>query len=291
MECQSAFIIFTLVISFTITRSEISSIPNSPDRVLLSLPSGDSLIGLEATTANGRQFHAFLGVPYAQPPVEALRFERPLPYSAGGIGKVHDCTVEKPSCSHYVLKTHKAPGCGIIDSIKRLRKQLKERKAEKKRRKRPQTTTTNAVRFFYSLFLCSTTKNFAFFFFLQPCMGLLYQFLPIPFPEFPAPKTCIKIVFFFFLRLILCGPWPVPSTSPSFYSGHLGTKEVIKIVFVFFLRLILRGPWSVPEISSSSYSGLLGIKEAIVLLKFFEFFDFLASSHTEHHALCSVPAN
>ena len=37
------------------------------------------LQGVVQTSRNGEEYHAFLGIPYAQPPVDELRWERPNP--------------------------------------------------------------------------------------------------------------------------------------------------------------------------------------------------------------------
>ncbi|XP_012943209.1 acetylcholinesterase-1, partial [Aplysia californica] len=48
---------------------------DSPVRV--TSPSG-TYLGQELTTEDGRSFHAFRGVPYAEPPVGDLRFRKPV---------------------------------------------------------------------------------------------------------------------------------------------------------------------------------------------------------------------
>ncbi len=45
------------------------------DGKTVTLPDGATLTGRDVTTENGNRASVFLGVPYAQPPVEELRWE------------------------------------------------------------------------------------------------------------------------------------------------------------------------------------------------------------------------
>ncbi|XP_035716357.1 venom carboxylesterase-6-like [Folsomia candida] len=51
----------------------------TPDTPIIDLPSAGKLQGLVATSRGGRQYYQYLGIPYAKPPVNELRFEPPVP--------------------------------------------------------------------------------------------------------------------------------------------------------------------------------------------------------------------
>ena len=52
--------------------------------------------GIVKTARNGNAYHAFLGIPYAQPPVNELRWETPKP--AHSWEGVRDATANPSSC-------------------------------------------------------------------------------------------------------------------------------------------------------------------------------------------------
>ncbi|XP_071440640.1 esterase FE4 [Hetaerina americana] len=56
-----------------------------------------SLRGISKTTLNGKQYDAFLGIPYGKPPVGSYRFTAPQP--AGPWSGVRDASIEGNACS------------------------------------------------------------------------------------------------------------------------------------------------------------------------------------------------
>ncbi|CAL4244064.1 unnamed protein product, partial [Meganyctiphanes norvegica] len=64
----------------------------------VSLPQG-KVRGVTKDGENGRQYNVFHNIPYAQPPVGALRFKFPVP--ADGWEGVRDGTKESNACPQY----------------------------------------------------------------------------------------------------------------------------------------------------------------------------------------------
>ena len=61
-----------------------------------------TLQGVIQTARNGNKFHGFLGIPYAQPPVNELRWEKPKP--APNWEGVRDASINPSLCTQeFVL--------------------------------------------------------------------------------------------------------------------------------------------------------------------------------------------
>ena len=68
-----------------------------------------NLKGVIRTARNGDEYHAFLGIPYAQPPVDELRWEKPIPASSWE--GVRDATENPNMCmQEHVLNPVKVEG-------------------------------------------------------------------------------------------------------------------------------------------------------------------------------------
>ena len=68
-----------------------------------------ALKGVIKTARNGDEYHAFLGIPYAQPPVDELRWEKPIPASSWE--GVRDATENPNMCmQEHVLNPEKVEG-------------------------------------------------------------------------------------------------------------------------------------------------------------------------------------
>ncbi|XP_049814167.1 juvenile hormone esterase-like isoform X3 [Schistocerca nitens] len=84
--------------------SSTSSPPPPPPAPLVDLAGCGAARGLLMTSRGGRPFAAFLGLPYAKPPIGPLRFKAPVP--AEPWQGVRDATVEAPMCTqkNYFLE-------------------------------------------------------------------------------------------------------------------------------------------------------------------------------------------
>lgn len=71
-----------------------SESPNPPPTVILK--NGDILEGFHVSTPSGASGRVFLGVPYAQPPVGSLRFQKPHPLDHDA--KNFTCLTYKSNC-------------------------------------------------------------------------------------------------------------------------------------------------------------------------------------------------
>ena len=86
MSCQIKFFVFFVYV--------ISSTCGMMDRLVVQTSSGP--IRGRSTMVQGREVHVFNGVPFAKPPVDALRFRKPVP--AEPWHGVMDATRLPPSC-------------------------------------------------------------------------------------------------------------------------------------------------------------------------------------------------
>ncbi|XP_058058216.1 venom carboxylesterase-6-like [Anopheles bellator] len=67
------------------------------DKLKVTLPHGGSLVGRYLNSFSGHGILAFLGVPYAKPPVGELRFKAPVPF--GGWSGIRSATIDAPLCT------------------------------------------------------------------------------------------------------------------------------------------------------------------------------------------------
>ncbi|KAK4879861.1 hypothetical protein RN001_008007 [Aquatica leii] len=69
----------------------------------VQLKSGLSVIGVvNATIDEQKTFHAFRGIPYAEPPVGNLRFKSPVPLPQNLSGRVIDATRDRSKCIQFL---------------------------------------------------------------------------------------------------------------------------------------------------------------------------------------------
>lgn len=69
------------------------------EELQVTLPHGGALVGKYMTSQRGRGIRAFLGIPYAEPPIEGLRFQPPQPKQPWTGAK--EATVGTRECSQY----------------------------------------------------------------------------------------------------------------------------------------------------------------------------------------------
>lgn len=70
---------------FFVILSSIAITARISDKLKVTLPHGGTLIGRYLTTYSGQGILAFLGIPYAKPPIDDLRFKAPEPFG-GWVG-------------------------------------------------------------------------------------------------------------------------------------------------------------------------------------------------------------
>ncbi|XP_041788891.1 juvenile hormone esterase [Anopheles merus] len=68
------------LILFIVIITSITTDGRTSDKLKITLPHGGRLIGRYLNTFSGQGILAFLGIPYAKPPIEDLRFRAPVPY-------------------------------------------------------------------------------------------------------------------------------------------------------------------------------------------------------------------
>lgn len=71
MDCQ--LIVTLLLLGFGLI--ELSVEGRTSEELLITLPNGSRLAGRGLKSHDGRAIKAFMGIPYAQPPLNALRFK------------------------------------------------------------------------------------------------------------------------------------------------------------------------------------------------------------------------
>ncbi|XP_043270961.1 venom carboxylesterase-6-like [Venturia canescens] len=74
-----------------------------------------TLEGSIMQSRNGREFAAFRGIPYAQPPIGSLRFEPPKPF--GSWSGVRPAKEDAPICTQRNIYTHQEEIVGIEDCL------------------------------------------------------------------------------------------------------------------------------------------------------------------------------
>ncbi|XP_035896767.1 venom carboxylesterase-6-like [Anopheles stephensi] len=84
-------IVFFMLLSSTVITARTS------EKLKVTLPHGGTLIGRYLNTNSGQGILAFLGIPYAKPPTNELRFKAPKPF--GGWVGVRFATTDAPLCT------------------------------------------------------------------------------------------------------------------------------------------------------------------------------------------------
>ena len=76
----------------------IAALCSSNDRPVVETKYG-KIEGIQATNSNGKNYYSFKGIPYAQPPVDKLRWQRPQPPTPWGY--VLDASKDGGTCIHF----------------------------------------------------------------------------------------------------------------------------------------------------------------------------------------------
>lgn len=97
------------------------------ERLKVTLPHGGSLVGRYLTSFSGRGILAFLGVPFATPPVGELRFKAPLPFDSWSGERL--AIVDAPLCTQRDPYRRDEEVSGVEDCLQ-LNVYVPERSAE-----------------------------------------------------------------------------------------------------------------------------------------------------------------
>uniref|UniRef100_A0A182NR34 Carboxylic ester hydrolase n=1 Tax=Anopheles dirus TaxID=7168 RepID=A0A182NR34_9DIPT len=85
------------LILFIVIISSVSITARTSNKLKVTLPHGGTLVGRFLHTYSGKGILAFLGVPYAKPPLQDLRFKAPVPFE-GWVGE-RMANTDAPLCT------------------------------------------------------------------------------------------------------------------------------------------------------------------------------------------------
>uniref|UniRef100_A0A182PR39 Carboxylic ester hydrolase n=1 Tax=Anopheles epiroticus TaxID=199890 RepID=A0A182PR39_9DIPT len=80
LQLQKWIAIALKLILFVVILTSTKAMARTSNQLKITLPHGGRLIGRYLNTVSGKGILAFLGVPYAKPPVKELRFKVPVPF-------------------------------------------------------------------------------------------------------------------------------------------------------------------------------------------------------------------